>query len=140
MPDLRRQVVDLHTRHRVDQTLIENTETGRALQQDLRRTGALQALLKKSRIDKEARFLAQSARFEAGQVHVPKDAPWLAEWMDELLSFPNARHDDQVDATSQALNHLTWRAHRDQRRRTPRERPQGGPRPAGSPIARRRMA
>ncbi len=137
MPDLRRQIVELSHRHGVDQTLIENTETGRALEQDLRRTGTLRALLPKSRMDKEARFLAQSARFEAGQVHVPKDAPWLAEWMEELLSFPNARHDDQVDATSQALNHLTWRAHRDERRRTPRERPKGLPRPAGSPITRR---
>ncbi len=137
MPELRRQVVDLAHRHRVDQTLIENTETGRALEQDLRRTGVLRAVLQRSRIDKEARFLAQSARFEAGQVHVANDAPWLAEWMDELLSFPNARHDDQVDATSQALNHLTWRAHRDLRRRTPRQRPKGGPRPLGAPLPRR---
>jgi predicted phage terminase large subunit-like protein len=138
MPELRRQVVELAQRHRVDQTLIENTETGRALEQDLRRTGLLRAVLPKSRIDKEARFLAQSARFEAGQVHAPKDAPWLAEWMDELLSFPNARHDDQVDATSQALNHLTWRAHRDQRRLTPKERPKGSPRPAGAAFRRKK--
>lgn len=138
MPDLRRHVVELAVRHCVDQTLIENTETGRALQQDLRRTGTLQALLQKSTIDKEARFLAQSARFEGGQVHVPKDAPWLAEWMDELLSFPNARHDDQVDATSQALNHLTRRAYRDDRGRTPRERPQGVTRPAGTAFPRNR--
>jgi predicted phage terminase large subunit-like protein len=139
MPELRRQVVELSRRHHVDLTVIENTETGRALKQDLRHTGALPAVLQKSTLDKEARFLAQSARFEAGQVHVPKDAPWLAEWMDELLSFPNARHDDQVDATSQALNHLTWRAHRDLRRLTPKERPKGGPRPAGSPFRRKRI-
>lgn len=138
MPELRRQVADLALRHGVNQTLIEDTETGRALEQDLRRTGVLRAVLQKSRIDKEARFLAQSARFEAGQVHVPKDAPWLAEWLDELLSFPNARHDDQVDATSQALNYLTRRAYRDLKRRTPRERPKGRSRPAGASFPKKR--
>ena len=38
-----------------------------------------------------------------------KDAPWLAEWLDELLAFPNGRHDDQVDSTSQALYALSGR-------------------------------
>ena len=72
-------------------------------------------MLSKPRYDKEARLLAQSARFEAGQVHLPHDAPWLATYMDELLAFPNGRHDDQVDSTSQALHWLTAR--------TARERP-----------------
>ena len=30
-----------------------------------------------------------------------KDAPWLAEFEAELLGFPGARHDDQVDSLSQ---------------------------------------
>ena len=34
---------------------------------------------------------------------MPKDAPWLDEFLHELLGFPNARHDDQVDAFSQLL-------------------------------------
>ena len=31
------------------------------------------------------------------------DAPWLACFMNELLAFPNGRHDDQVDSVSQFL-------------------------------------
>ena len=89
--------------------MIEDTELGRALRQDLRRTGDLSAILHRSRFDKEARLLAQAARFEAGQVHLPADAPWLADYVGELLAFPNGRHDDQVDSTSQALDHLTTR-------------------------------
>ena len=47
---------------------------------------------------------AQCARIEAGQVHLPENAPWLGDLMHELLAFPNSRHDDQVDSVSQFLN------------------------------------
>jgi len=36
-------------------------------------------------------------------VFLPKDAPWLLEYVTELTSFPKAKYDDQVDSTSQAL-------------------------------------
>jgi predicted phage terminase large subunit-like protein len=45
----------------------------------------------------------QSARIEAGSVLLPKQAPWLDEFRRELLTFPAGRHNDQVDAFSQAL-------------------------------------
>jgi predicted phage terminase large subunit-like protein len=109
-PDLRRQIIALSEEHEADATLIEDTELGRALMQDLRRSGELRALTIRPRFDKLARLLAQSARFEAGQVYLPQEAPWLGEYVTELLAFPNGRHDDQVDSTSQALNYLTTRA------------------------------
>jgi hypothetical protein len=37
-------------------------------------------------------------RFEAGRVLLPLEAPWLADFESELLSFPSGRYDDQVDA------------------------------------------
>lgn len=40
---------------------------------------------------------AQSAKIDAGHVYLPKSAAWLGEFLTELLSFPNGRHDDQVD-------------------------------------------
>ena len=48
------------------------------------------------------RMAAQSAKIEAGHVYLPKSAAWLGE----LLSFPNGRHDDQVDSVSQFLRWL----------------------------------
>jgi phage terminase large subunit-like protein len=54
--------------------------------------------------DKLVRMEAQCARFEAGQVYLPHDAPWLSELLHEILAFPNARHDDQIDSISQFLN------------------------------------
>ncbi len=49
------------------------------------------------------RMEAQTPKIEAGQVFLPKDAPWLGVFLDELLAFPKGRHDDQVDSVSQFL-------------------------------------
>jgi hypothetical protein len=44
-----------------------------------------------------------AAKIEAGYVYLPKSATWLGEFLTELLSFPNGRHDNQVDSVSQSL-------------------------------------
>lgn len=89
-PDLRRAIVDLSEYWEATATLIENTELGRALRDDLHRTAELRAMLMQPRFDKEARLLAQSARFEAGQVHLPSQADWLGDYVNELLAFLTA--------------------------------------------------
>lgn len=38
---------------------------------------------------------------------MPKFAPWLDEFLAETAAFPAGKHDDQVDAASQALNRLS---------------------------------
>lgn len=57
---------------------------------------------------KTARAHAVTALFEAGNVLVPDAgvAPWVHEWRAEMMAFPSGAHDDQVDATTQALRHL----------------------------------
>ena len=57
-------------------------------------------------------------------MHVPEDAPWLAESLEELLAFPHGRYDDQVDSTSQALHHMSAYANILRSRREPIQRPQ----------------
>ncbi|MFZ4404040.1 MAG: phage terminase large subunit, partial [Pseudobdellovibrionaceae bacterium] len=55
---------------------------------------------------KEARAAAVSSFFESRNVFVPtpEQNPWVNEYVEELCNFPNSKHDDQVDATTQALN------------------------------------
>ena len=38
---------------------------------------------------------------------MPKFAGWLDEFLAETAAFPAGKHDDQVDAASQALNRLS---------------------------------
>jgi len=54
---------------------------------------------------KEARAAAVHPFALAGNLWLPTEAPWLEEFLEELESFPGGRHDDQVDAASQAISH-----------------------------------
>jgi predicted phage terminase large subunit-like protein len=59
---------------------------------------------------KYSRASSASAFFEARNVFVPDpNMPgygWVFDYLTELLTFPRAKHDDQVDATTQALIYL----------------------------------
>lgn len=48
--------------------------------------------------DKEQRAQSISARMALGMVHIPAGRWWTDRAVNELLAFPNARHDDFVDA------------------------------------------
>ena len=43
---------------------------------------------------------------EAKLAYLPEDEPWVGDFIEEHASFPNAKHDDQVDTTSIALRRL----------------------------------
>jgi predicted phage terminase large subunit-like protein len=57
---------------------------------------------------KIARAQAVSPQCESGNVYLPHPAlaSWVDSFIEEAAAFPNARHDDQVDAGTQALNRL----------------------------------
>jgi len=57
---------------------------------------------------KVARAQAVAPLIEAGNVYLPHPqyAPWVNDFIEESAAFPNAAHDDQVDAMTQAL--LRW--------------------------------
>ena len=56
------------------------------------------------RDDKSIRFEGTMTMWQAGEVLLPERAPWLDTYIDQLLRFPFAKNDDDVDATSQYLN------------------------------------
>ena len=105
-PQVRRKVIALAQEHRPNRILIEQAGPGLHLIQDLRTnptSGVPMPIGIRPEGDKLVRMEAQCARFEAGQVHLPKEAPWLSDFLHELLAFPNGRHDDQIDSVSQFL-------------------------------------
>jgi predicted phage terminase large subunit-like protein len=108
-PELRRKVIAWATEHRASTVLIEDAGPGMNLLQDLRATmpsGMTRPIGVKPEGSKVDRMAAQSAKIEAGHVFLPRSAAWLGEFLTELLSFPNGRHDDQVDSVSQFLRWL----------------------------------
>lgn len=109
VPDLRRRIEATTETYGAHATLVEETDIGRAILQEMRLHSHVRPILWRVHFDKEARLLAQAPKFEAGQVLLPRDAPWLADYVSELLAFPNGAHDDQVDSTSQALAWLSRR-------------------------------
>lgn len=105
--DLWKACIDLARLHHCQSLLIEDTVNGTALIQRLRNespSGVPSPIARRPKIDKLARLEAASSMIEAGDLILPKEAPWLAAFKAELLGFPSTRNDDQVDALSQLMN------------------------------------
>ena len=125
VPALEREIVEAwnyyseHCQNRCD-LLIENDGIGRGVAQGIfeRRLIRRRPLLVSPDADKAARFERHMPLFEQGRIHLPRERDWFADYVSELLAFPNGSYDDQVDSTSQALDHLAQRL----RRRIPPER------------------
>ena len=88
--------------------LIEDRGSGTSLIQELKSEyiWCLEAYNPQQGSDKLVRLAKQSVKFENGRVYLPKQAPWLDEYIQEITGFPGTKHDDQVDSTSQALDVL----------------------------------
>lgn len=86
--------------------LIEDKSTGSSLIQDLEDETTMNIFPFEPEGDKQTRFGVEVNAIYAGNVHLPKWAPWLEDFEDEITSFPNSEHKDQVDVTSMLLKHF----------------------------------
>jgi predicted phage terminase large subunit-like protein len=102
-PELKRAVFEQSEMFEPTVILIEDKASGTQLIQELIEGGLSHVARYKPDGDKIMRLHAQSATIENGFVHLPETAHWLSQYLSELIMFPNARHDDQVDSTAQAL-------------------------------------
>jgi predicted phage terminase large subunit-like protein len=105
-PDLKKEAIRLARQHHASVMLVEDQASGTQLIQTLRSEtphGVPHPIGRRPEADKKTRLAGVSAMIEAGQLLLPKEAPWLAGFKQELLAFPSSRHDDQVDALSQLL-------------------------------------
>ena len=110
-PALRRAVINMAERDHPIAILIEDKASGQSLIQDLRSSTRLPIIAIEPEGDKLTRANEVSATVEAGLVYLPETAPWLMDYESELLGFPLAPNDDQVDSTTQFLRWVrTWTA------------------------------
>ncbi len=88
---------------------VEDKASGQSLIQELRQQSGLAVI--PYRVppghDKVERLSSVLPLIEGGRVHLPGQAVWLDDFIDECESFPSGRHDDQVDATVMALDILS---------------------------------
>jgi len=84
--------------------LIENKANGPAVE-DMLKKKISGIVLQEPKGDKVSRLNAVAPQFEAGNIYLPSTqiCTWINEWIEELVSFPNATNDDRCDAASQAL-------------------------------------
>ncbi len=102
-PTLERTILAQAERFQANLVLIESVGAGEALVQRLRETRRINVVPHRPQTDKVSRMKGESARIEAGQVLLPKEAPWLADFQHEMVHFPKGKYDDQVDSLSQFL-------------------------------------
>ena len=102
-PDLKRAVREQAELHNAEIVLIEDKVSGTSLIQDLTNEGFYKVKAIQPKGDKVMRLHGVSGLIENGLVHIPREAAWLDDYLDEVVAFPGGRHDDQVDSTTQAL-------------------------------------
>lgn len=102
LPDLVKLAKSLAVKHKPDRIVIEESGLGNFFAKELERAG-LPTLVERSQADKVTRMQAPLLKFEQQLIFLPRQAIWLADFLEELLSVPSAKHDDQVDALCQAL-------------------------------------
>jgi predicted phage terminase large subunit-like protein len=90
----------------VNLVLVEDKANGSAVVEELKKEFNIIAIDPQG--GKESRAQACSADMEAGNVYLPdKEAhAWVTKFITDFAKFPAAKHDDDVDACTQALN---WR-------------------------------
>jgi predicted phage terminase large subunit-like protein len=91
----------------VYEVLIEEKANGAAVIEVIKKEipGVIPIIPTESKL---ARAHAVTSYWEAGNIYLPHEdiVKWVIPLVAELLSFPNAAHDDQVDSLTQALRRL----------------------------------
>lgn len=103
-PELKKISKELIKKYRPNAILIEDKASGQSLIQDLKKEIKANIVPIKITRDKITRFASITPFFESSRIFILKDADWVIDYKNELFSFPNSIHDDQVDSTSQFLN------------------------------------
>lgn len=109
-PDVLAHLQSWHVRHRFSMIGVETVGYQLAIFQAARRKGLpvreisnkADAIYRVDR-DKVARAYGATPLMADARFFIPKAAPWLADYINEMVRFPLGEHDDMVDATAYAV-------------------------------------
>jgi predicted phage terminase large subunit-like protein len=105
-PELKRTAKMLGARDKPNAVLVEDKASGQSLIQDLRADTLLPVVPIPKNIDKVSCANAVTAYVESGRLFLPEGAEWVPDFLLVLGQFPNATHDDDVDAFTQGITYL----------------------------------
>lgn len=91
------------TSKQADYVVIEGSSMGLALWQELHKEEPAKFWRFNPKESKDLRLMRVMHLIETGRVVLPRKADYLEDFLHELASFPNGKHDDQVDCLTQAL-------------------------------------
>jgi predicted phage terminase large subunit-like protein len=100
--ELNDRVIAWHKCWKADALIIEGASIGVSLHQMVKKArlpGIIRAPAPKG--SKEDRLAKATVQLQSGNFLLPESAHWLEVFRKELLGFPDATNDDQVDALSQ---------------------------------------
>jgi predicted phage terminase large subunit-like protein len=93
-------------RYRPAAILIERAANGNALISELsRKYSHLIVPIEPDGRSKSARLRVHAETIIARRIHLPADEPWRDDFVAEFVEFPRGQFTDQVDATTQFLDH-----------------------------------
>jgi len=90
----------------VDRIMVEDKATGLPMVQQLRRDTKLPIHTIPAKDSKEVRAHSVTGVIEAGRVYLRQGAPWIAEFLNEVCSFPTGVYNDITDAFVHGLRYL----------------------------------
>jgi predicted phage terminase large subunit-like protein len=108
---LRDEVRLFNRKYRPSAILVEATGQGPALMSDIRTEQGMEVVPIIPHDDKVSRLREHVNAIRSGIVALPEAASWVAEFIDEILQFPDGRFDDQVDALTQFLDWIAEHPH-----------------------------
>lgn len=106
-PDLEVAARSNYNKWNPSAVVIEDKSAGSSLIQSLRRSTTMPILAFEPRGDKAVRAIAATPMIESGNCHLPINAQYLEDFLDEHERFPNAAHDDIVDTTSMMVEYFS---------------------------------
>lgn len=104
VPQLKKAIAEHRARFGAGTVLIEESPASLGLIQLLEYEETVFPIAIRPKGDKIERASSVSAMIEAGRAKFPSNAPWLGDFMTEILAFPSGRNDDQVDSMTQFLS------------------------------------
>jgi len=109
-PELKQRLIRVNNQWRgkgLRALYIEDKASGQSVIQELKRESGVSVIPYKVVHDKVSRTTAILPLIEGGRVFLPDTAPWLDDFIEEAVTFPNGNHDDQVDAAVIAIDVLS---------------------------------